>query len=358
MFHFMERARVQDLHFRFDPETGLHAIIAIHDTTLGPALGGCRFIPYTNTDQAVEDAIRLAKGMTYKAALADVPQGGGKSVIIAPEDKARRSPEEFRSLFEAFGRFVQDLNGQYITAIDSGTTAREMDWIHTQTTFVTSTSEEQNPSRFTARGVFEGIKACATAMGHKDIRGLTVALQGLGNVGFCLARMLHEAGVKLVVSDIDADKVNQAQRQFHATAVPISEIYQTECDVFAPCGLGGIINDDTLPQLKCSMVAGSANNQLASESHGLLLHQKGILYAPDYVINSGGLIYASLHHSGHADKEIDDKTARISGVLADIFKKSRETNRPTSEVANSLAEQRLIDAKARRMAHPPMTAHG
>ena len=178
MFHFMERARVQDLHFRFDPESGLHAIIAIHDTTLGPALGGCRFIPYTDTDKAVEDAIRLAKGMTYKAALAGVPQGGGKSVILAPQDKARRSPESFKTLFEAFGRFVNDLNGQYITAIDSGTTAREMDWISTQTRFVTSTSDEQNPSRFTARGVFEGIKAGARALGHEQITGLTVALQG------------------------------------------------------------------------------------------------------------------------------------------------------------------------------------
>ncbi|MCG8610159.1 MAG: amino acid dehydrogenase [Pseudomonadales bacterium] len=336
MFAILEQSDIQEIHFRRDADSGLKAIIAIHSTKLGPALGGCRFLTYDDDNKAIHDAIRLARGMSYKAVLAGVKQGGGKSVIIKP---ANYDPEK---LFTRFGQFVESLNGRYITAIDSGTSAFEMDIIANQTRHVTSTSREKNPSQFTAQGVFEGIQAAVNHQLHTErLEGIRVALQGLGNVGFALANLLHEAGANLIVSDINPTRVKQACESFQAEQVQANAIYDVECDVFAPCGLGGIINPDTLSRLQCSIVAGSANNQLATAQEGRELHQAGILYAPDYVINAGGLIYASMHHASEPDEHIHTKTAEISQTLSEIFEHSKTQNKATSEIADELAEAKL-----------------
>ncbi len=339
MFDLLATQQVKDVHFKHDPESGLKAIVAIHSTKFGPALGGCRFIEYESEEKALIDALRLAKGMSYKAILANVPQGGGKSVILKPK---HFDPIK---LFSAFGDFVEELGGRYITAIDSGTTAKEMDIIATRTQHVTSTSQDTNPSDYTAQGVFSGIlTACRIHLHRTHLSGVHIALQGLGNVGYQLATMLHKAGAKLTVADIDKRRVSQAVQEFGADAVHPDAIYSVDCDVFSPCGLGGIINDMTLPLLKCKVIAGSANNQLQTNEHGLQLHAKGILYAPDYVINSGGLIYASLHHNGNTETEIKEKSEAISDTLDEIFTASLKQSKPTSEIADHLAETKLYES--------------
>ncbi len=337
MFTLMEADRVCDLHFKYDPNTHLKAIIAIHNTRLGPALGGCRFIEYGDDALAVTDAIRLAKGMSYKAVMAGIEQGGGKAVIIKP-----RTGYDREALFSAFGRFVEELKGRYITAVDAGTTAHEMDIIRRETRHVTSTTHEGNPSGHTAEGVFLGICAAVRhRLGRASLEGITVALQGLGNVGYVLAERLHNAGAELIVSDIDATKMKAASERFNARTVSVDAIYDTPAEVFAPCGLGGIINPHTRDRLACAIVAGSANNQLASAHDGIRLFERGILYAPDYVINAGGLIYASLHHAGAKPKVITNKIDGISHTLAGIFDAAQSEHCPTSEVADRMAESRL-----------------
>jgi len=331
---------VSDLHFKYDPNSGLKAIIAIHDIRKGPALGGCRFLHYNSTDDAVKDALRLAKGMSFKAVMAKLPQGGGKSVIMKPNGHFNR-----QELFTAFGRFVEELNGRYITAIDSGTSAVEMDIINQQTQHVTSTSSEDNPSIYTAQGVFEGIKAAVKSkLNRTDLEGISVAVQGLGNVGYPLVQALHHAGAKLIVSDINAERLKHVADEFSATAVVADEIYSVDCDVFSPCGLGAIVNHRTLPQFKCQIIAGSANNQLANEKDGQHLFEQGILYAPDYVINGGGLIYASMNHIHKSRAEIAQKTGEIATTLTEIFTQSKTQNMPSSKVADLIAQQRLDDA--------------
>ncbi len=339
MFNIIGNHQGNEVHFKYDEASGLKAIVAIHNTKFGPALGGCRFLEYESEEKALTDALRLSKGMSYKAALSNIAQGGGKSVIIKPKNY------DSTKLFEAFGQFIEDLGGRYITAIDSGTTAKEMDIIATKTSHVTSTSTETNPSDYTARGVYCGIiSACNLHLYKSSLEGVHVAIQGLGNVGFQLAEMLFRAGARLTVADINQDRVGAAVDLFKANAVPADKIYSVECDVFAPCGLGGIINDETIPALRCKIVAGSANNQLQTTEHGVILHQKNILYAPDYVINAGGLIYASMHHTGETDVAIKEKASQISSTLDEIFTKSLNDNLPTSEVADHIAEARLSDS--------------
>ena len=337
MFQQLKAYKAHDLHFKYDPDSGLKAIIAIHDTRKGPALGGCRFIHYNSADNAVNDALRLAKGMSYKAVMANLPQGGGKSVIMKPNGHFNR-----QDLFTAFGQFVEELNGRYITAIDSGTSAIEMDIVNQQTKHVTSTSHEDNPSIYTSQGVFEGIKAAVKSkFNQSNLKGITVAVQGLGNVGYPLIQSLHHDGASLIVTDIDAVRLKQVATEFNAKAVLPDEIYGVECDVFSPCGLGGIVNHRSIQQFKCQVIAGSANNQLATEEDGLRLFEKGILYAPDYVINGGGLIYAAMHHVDKPDTEIAQKTAEIASTLSEIFSESMRQNKPSSEIADHIAEQRL-----------------
>ncbi len=337
MFDLLDHYRVNELHVRDDAATGLKAFIAIHNTRFGPALGGCRFIPYQTSENALLDALRLARGMSYKAVLAGVPQGGGKSVIIKPSGNF-----DAEALFRCFGRFVQDLGGRYITAIDSGTSAREMDWISKETRHVTSTSQEDNPSVYTAQGVFEGLSAAVRhQLGRDHLRGLRVAVQGIGNVGYQLCKLLNQAGAKLIVADINDAQARRAVKEFEAEIVAPEDIYGAPCDVFAPCGLGSVLNEKTLPQLKCRVIAGSANNQLATGEQGRWLHQQGILYAPDYVINAGGLVYASLHHLGKSQALIEEKTKRIAHTLTEIFRQSLQKDVATSVIADQLAEKRL-----------------
>ena len=338
MFEKFEHANLSELHFRADESTQLKSIIAIHSTDRGPALGGCRCVDYTSEEDAINDVIRLAKGMSYKAALADVPQGGGKAVIIKPP-----TIEDRNGLYQSFGKFVDSLGGRYITAVDSGTLLSDMDQVHRVTSYVSGCTDDGfDPSPLTALGVFSGIKAALFHQrGNDSLKGVHVAIQGLGNVGFALAGLLHKAGAKLTVCDIDIEKQRLCERQFGAASVSPEEIYHVPCDVFSPCGLGAILNDDTIPHLSCEFIAGSANNQLEEQRHGDLLHQKGILYAPDYVINAGGLIQVSLCLRHVSQQDILKKTIDIQKTLKKIFRRSTQDNVPTHLIANNLAEEIL-----------------
>ena len=339
MFRQMTEARMNDLHFKFDEETGLKSIIAIHNTKRGPALGGCRIIPYSSSDEALIDAMRLARGMSYKAVLAGLDLGGGKSVIMEPEGEYNR-----QALFEAFGRFIDEQGGRYITAMDSGSTVADMDHIARFTRHVTCTSDSGNPAQFTAEGVFQGIKA--TLKAHPDLpdslKGVRIAVQGLGNVGFSLCHRLHQEGAQLLVADINQEKVEDCIRQFSAKPVAPDEIHAMPCEIFSPCGLGGVINKTSIAQLQCAAVAGSANNQLLSDADGSTLYQRNILYAPDYVINSGGLIFVAMSHFGNNQNEMKRRIHGIYDTLLQIFSHQQQSGLPSSVIANQLAEAELF----------------
>ncbi len=338
MFAMMETARLEALHLANDPATGLKAIIAIHNTRLGPALGGCRYLAYPDDESAIRDAIRLAQGMSYKAALAGLDQGGGKAVIIRPAHVDNRA-----ALFEAFGRMIESLNGRYITAVDSGTSSADMDCIAQQTGHVTSTTAAGDPSPHTALGVFAGIRATAHArLGSDDLEGLRVAVQGLGHVGYALAEQLHAVGAELLVSDLDAGRVQLAIEQLGAQPVAAAAFLTTPCDILAPCGLGGVLNAQTVGQLRCAAVAGAANNQLASPDIADEMEARGILYAPDYVINSGGLIYVALKHKGEGLPAITAHLSRISQRLTEIYAHAQADKRSPARVADALAERLLF----------------
>jgi leucine dehydrogenase len=337
MFTMMESARLEALHLAHDPATGLKAIIAIHNTRLGAALGGCRYLAYPDDDSAIRDAIRLAQGMSYKAALAGLEQGGGKAVIIRPPHVDNRG-----ALFEAFGRMIESLGGRYITAVDSGTSSADMDCIAQQTNHVTSTTAAGDPSPHTAMGVYAGIRATALArLGSDDLQGLRVALQGLGNVGYALAEQLAADGVELFVSDLDPGRVQLAVEQLGAHPVSSEELFSTPCDILSPCGLGGVLNSQTVSELHCAAVAGAANNQLASAGVADELEARGILYAPDYVINSGGLIYVALKHRGEELPAITAHLARIGQRLTEIYAHAQADKRSPARVADTLAERLL-----------------
>ena len=340
MFSMMQAARLEALHLAEDPASGLKAVIAIHNTRFGPALGGCRYLAYADEQSAIADAIRLAQGMSYKAALAGIDHGGGKAVIIRPAHVPSRA-----ALFEAFGRFIETLNGRYISAIDSGTSSADMDCIAQHTSHVTSTTQEGDPSPHTALGVFAGIRATAQArLGSDDLEGLRVALQGLGNVGFALTEALHAAGAELLVSDLDAGRVQLAVEQLGAHPVSSDALLGTPCDILAPCGLGGVLNAQTVAHLRCAAVAGAANNQLASPEVADQLEARGILYAPDYVLNAGGLIYVALRHRGEALPAITAHLAQISRRLTEIYAHAQAEKRSPARVADYLAERLLYGA--------------
>jgi leucine dehydrogenase len=321
-----------------DPSCGYRGIIAIHSTTLGPALGGTRFWSYASDEEAVIDALRLARGMTYKNAVAGLNLGGGKSVIIGDNRMPNRE-----MIFRAHGRFVEGLGGRYITAEDVGTSTNDMEFVHMETDYVTGLAGKSgDPSPVTAHGVFRTVQASAKFhWGSDDLSGKTVAVQGAGHVGYYLARELHEAGAKLIVTDIDAERVKRVVDDFGARAVKPDEIYGVQADIFSPCALGGIINDKTIPQLKVEIVAGAANNQLLEERHGDELDERGILYAPDYVANAGGVInvYSELANwdAARALRKADD----IYDTALGVFEISRTEGIPTYEAADRLAERRL-----------------
>ncbi|WP_342525493.1 Glu/Leu/Phe/Val dehydrogenase [Chryseomicrobium sp. FSL W7-1435] len=349
IFKYMETYDYEQLIFCQDKTSGLKAIIAIHDTTLGPALGGTRMWNYATEEEAIEDALRLAKGMTYKNAAAGLNLGGGKTVIIG--DPLKDKNEE---MFRAFGRFIQGLNGRYITAEDVGTTVADMDLIHEETNYVTGISpafgSSGNPSPVTAYGVYMGMKAAAMeAFGSDSLAGKKVAVQGVGNVAYKLCEFLHEEGAILTVADINQVSVDRAVNEFGATQVDVSEIYSQDVDIFAPCALGAIINDETIPQLKAKVVAGAANNQLKEPRHGDKLNELGIVYAPDYVINSGGVMNVADELNGYNRERAMKRVEGIYDTIARIFEISRTEGIASYAAADRLAEDRIARmAKSRR----------
>lgn len=331
-----------------DRKSGLKAIIAIHDTTLGPALGGTRMWTYNSEEEAFEDALRLAKGMTYKNAAAGLNLGGGKTVIIG--DPRKDKNEE---MFRAFGRYIQGLNGRYITAEDVGTTEADMDIIHEETDYVTGISasfgSSGNPSPVTAYGVYVGMKAAANeAFGSPSLEGLTVAVQGVGNVSYTLCKHLHEEGAKLIVTDINKNAVSRAVADFGAKAVDINDIYSVECDIFSPCALGAIINDDTIGQLKAKVIAGAANNQLLETKHGDQLAELGIVYAPDYVINAGGVINVADELYGYNRERALKRVEKIYDKITQIFEIAKRDQIPTYLAADRFAEERIENMRKSR----------
>lgn len=325
-----------DIHIKMCPQTGMQAIIAVHSTKLGPALGGCRFVEYPSPFAALYDAMRLARGMSHKAAVVGLPLGGGKGVIIKPKNNFDR-----KAYFESFGTFVNELGGRYITAVDSGTTLEDMANLHTKTNHVASL-EKAEPSLHTSLGVLKGLQAAVRhKLGKDSLEGVHVAIQGVGKVGYGLAKYLHELGAKLTVSDIDAEACHKVEQEFGASVVENNLIHKIECDVYSPCALGGAINDTTIKQLNTSIIAGAANNQLARSYHGHLLHEKGILYAPDYVINAGGLIFASSFYFKNDDSIVDKQINNIYDSMMNIFERSSSENIPSSVIGDTIAEERL-----------------
>jgi leucine dehydrogenase len=341
IFTYMEKYDYEQLLFCQDENSGLKAIIGIHDTTLGPALGGTRMWTYESEEAAIEDALRLAKGMTYKNAAAGLNLGGGKTVIIG--DPRKDKNEE---MFRAFGRFIQGLNGRYITAEDVGTTVADMDLIHEETDYVTGISpafgSSGNPSPVTAYGVYRGMKAAAKeAFGTDSLEGKTIAVQGVGNVAFTLCRHLHEEGAKLIVTDINKEAVQRAVEEFGAKAVDINEIYSVDCDIYAPCALGAVINDETIPQIKAKVIAGAANNQLKDTAHGDTIHEMGIVYAPDYVINAGGVINVADELYGYNRDRAMKKVEGIYNNVERVIEIAKRDGIPTYLAADRMAEERI-----------------
>jgi leucine dehydrogenase len=328
----------EQLLFCHEPSSGYRGLIAIHNTTLGPALGGTRYWHYKTESDALIDALRLSRGMTYKAAVAGLALGGGKAVVMADHGTPDRE-----AVFRAHGRFVESLKGRYITAEDVGTSPADMDYIHLETEHVVGLQGRSgDPSPVTAYGVYQGMKACAKAtFGSDSLAGKTVAVQGCGHVGYYLCHHLHEEGARLVVTDIDTEKVKRVVEEFRARAVGLDEIYGVQAEVFAPCALGAVINDATIKQLKVQVVAGGANNQLAEERHGDQLEQRGILYAPDYVINAGGLINVNSELEGWSADRAKRKAGEIYDTLIRLFALAKEEGLPTYRAADRLAERRI-----------------
>ncbi|MGM9954797.1 MAG: branched-chain amino acid dehydrogenase [Peribacillus sp.] len=341
IFNYLERYDYEQLLFCQDKQSGLKAIIAIHDTTLGPALGGTRMWTYASEEEAIEDALRLSKGMTYKNAAAGLNLGGGKTVIIG--DPRKDKNEE---MFRAFGRYIQGLNGRYITAEDVGTTVEDMDLIHEETDYVTGISPEfgssGNPSPVTAYGVYRGMKAAAKeAFGSDSLEGKVIAVQGVGNVAYNLCRHLNEEGARLIVTDINKESVNRAVETFGAKAVNPDEIYGVDCDIYAPCALGAVINDGTISKIKAKVIAGAANNQLKEPIHGDQIHEKGIIYAPDYVINAGGVINVADELKGYNRERALKKVEGVYDSIERVIEIAKRDKIPTYKAADRMAEERI-----------------
>ncbi|HEY7460555.1 MAG TPA: Glu/Leu/Phe/Val dehydrogenase dimerization domain-containing protein [Gemmatimonadota bacterium] len=339
----MDLAQHEQVVFCRDAASGLRAIIAIHNTTLGPAVGGTRMWPYASEEEALIDVLRLSEGMTYKAAVTGLNLGGGKAVIIG--DPKRDKSE---ALLRAHGRFVDSLGGRYVTAEDVGITVQDMEYVYMETPFVTGVASAPggggDPSPVTAFGVYHGIKAAAKKVwGSPDLAGRSVAIQGVGSVGGHLAQNLAAEGVRLHVSDIDPARVQRVVQETGATAVAPEEIFGLDVDVFAPCALGAILNDRTIPQLRCRIVAGGANNQLAEHRHGDELMRRGILYAPDFVINAGGLINVYSELQGYDPVAARNRARGIYDTLLAIFERAEADGIPTYQAAERLAEARILE---------------
>ena len=343
VFEPMEKRGHEQVVFSSDPVTGLKAIIAIHDTTLGPALGGCRMWNYKNESDALKDVLRLSKGMTYKAAVAGLGLGGGKAVIIG-DSKTMKNEYLFRS----FGRFVEGLGGRYITAEDVGTSVTDMEWVRMETEYVTGISRSLggggDPSPATALGTFTGMKACVKMVfGSDSLKDKKIAIQGIGHVGTYLVELLHKEGAKLYISDIDEDNLKSVAKKYVCEVVNNDKIYELDVDIFAPCAMGGIINDETIPKLKCAIIAGAANNQLEKEKkHGKALLDKGILYAPDYVINAGGLINIYNELQGYNREKAMSEIENIYKILTEVLDYAEKEGVPTPVASKIYAEERIM----------------
>ena len=324
-----------------DKDTGLRAIIAIHSTKLGPALGGCRMWNYNTEQEAVTDVLRLSRGMTYKAAITQLKLGGGKAVIIG-DPKTQKTPE----LFRKFGEFIERLNGQYISAEDVGTSVEDMGYIHQSTQHVVGLSSAEggsgDPSPFTSLGIYHSIRAAVKyKLGLDSLNGITVALQGLGHVGSQVCKRLHEDGARLILTDLDLAHAHELGKVYGAEVVGPDEIYGVEAHVFSPCALGAVVNDFTIRQMKCSVIAGAANNQLERREHGDILYRRGILYAPDYVVNAGGLINVYYEGPDYDVKTVNQHIEGIHDTLMEVFLRSENHQISTSQAADQLAEERL-----------------
>jgi leucine dehydrogenase len=332
--------------FCSDPDTGLKAIIAIHDTTLGPALGGTRMWAYKTESDALQDVLRLSKTMTYKAAIAGLNLGGGKAVIIGDSRK-----DKTEALLRKFGRFIKNLNGEFITAEDVGTNPKDMEYIRMETQHVMGVPESiggsGDPSPITALGVFMGIKACVKELyGNDNLTGRSIIVQGIGNVGENLVKLLREENAKVYASDINEERVGQIAKKYGAEAVSNNSIFDINADIYSPCALGATINTQTIHKLKCAIIAGSANNQLEDEHiHGKMLLEKGVLFAPDYVINAGGVINCYSELMGFSKKRTLQLTENIYEATRNVLKLSRAESISTIDAANKIAEKRITDIK-------------
>ena len=345
LFEYADGLRYGELHLQVDPDIELHAIVAIHNLKRGPAIGGCRFIEYPSTDDALRDAMRLARGMTYKAAITRLDHGGGKAVIVRPPNLTEAQRDK---IFTQYGEFVDKLEGRYITCEDSGTTVGDMNLIHQQTDHVLGYASDEggsgDPSPVTAYGVRRGIEAAVKhKYGRDDLEGLHVAVQGVGSVGYHLAEELDELGAELTVTDVDEKAVARCVAELGADRVATDEIFGVDCDIFAPCALGAVINDETIPRLTCDIVAGAANNQLAEPHHGDELRERGILYAPDYAINAGGLINVAQEYEGYDREAAMKKTKRIYDTMAEIFDRSETDDTSPHVVADRIVEEMIYE---------------
>jgi leucine dehydrogenase len=329
--------------FCSDPESGLRAIIAIHDTTLGPALGGTRMWSYENETAALGDVLRLSRAMTYKNAITGVNFGGGKAVIIGDPERDKST-----ALLHAYARHVERLGGRFVTGEDVGIKLQDADVMGAVCEHVhgTSRSRAGDPSRCTSLGVLSGIMAAAAyRKGRTDLKGLSVCVQGLGSVGMRLCSLLNQAGVRLAVADIRQDLVGAACERFDATPVAAPSAHAADVDIFAPCALGGILNERTIPEIKAWAVVGSANAQLETATDGIRLQQRGILYAPDYVINAGGVLSIAHDMPGYDPERLQRDVLRLGSVLTQIFERADATNDPTSAIADRMVEERLARAR-------------
>jgi leucine dehydrogenase len=334
----MEKWGHEQVVFYREPAAGYLGIIAIHNTTLGPALGGTRLWNYKSEDEALIDVLRLAMGMTYKAAVAGLNLGGGKAVIIGDPETPKRE-----MMFRAHGRAVESLGGRYITAEDVGTSVEDMDYVHMETDYVVGIAGRSgDPSPVTAYGTYRGMKACVRERyGNESLKGKKVAVQGVGHVGYYLCENLASEGAKLIVSDIHEERAARVAKEFKAEAVKPEQIYDVEADIFAPCALGAIINSKTIPRLKVDIIAGAANNQLASEDDAKALKGREILYAPDYVINAGGLINVYSELADWTTERSKRKAGEIYSTLLEVFELARVEKVTTAEAADRIAERRI-----------------
>ena len=341
IFESIAQTEHEQVVFCQSKDASLKAIIAVHNSVLGPALGGLRMWPYKNEAEALNDVLRLSRGMTYKAAVAGLNLGGGKAVIIGDPSK-----DKSEALFRAFGRFVNSLNGRYITAEDVGIDVNDMEYVFRETEFVTGVHQVHggsgDPSPFTAYGTMQGLMATLNvAYGNEDVGARSYAVQGVGHVGLELVRLLRETGAKVWVTDINQESVARAVDELGAEAVDLDEIYDVPADVYAPCALGGTVNQSTLPRLKCKIICGAANNQLASDDIGDEVEKRGILYAPDYAVNAGGLMNVSLEIDGYNRERAMRMMRTIYYNLGKIFQISKRDGIPTYKAADRMAEERI-----------------